>query len=692
MRTRMPTSEARNAVATVLGALLVASGALLAPGRADAATSACLLRYWVAPDGSDAAAGDRAHPFRTLERARDAARVAPDRDACGVEVVLRGGDYRLAKTFVLDPRDGGGDEREVVYRAAPGETPRLLGSVPVRDWEPRGAGRGIVRAFVGTSAATRQLWVNGFRAQRARTEAYNPYLVPTDDGYRLEQPGVATPPWSNPTDVEIFTVAQWKIMSCPVGAVAGAEIVMAQPCWKNANVFPAPWNFRLVSWLENAYEFIDEPGEWYLDGHSGWLYYRPRPGEDMTTAEVELPVLETLVDVRGELDRPVSHLRFEGLTFAYATWLRPSGPEGYVADQSGFTVTGEEHEPNLIGHVEHVTRTPGNVRLIHARHTAFTGNTFMHLGSVALDFDTGSQNDAIVNDVFRDVSSAAIQLGGVAKRDHHPDFAAQVTRDNEIANNLIESTGQDYWDAAGIYVGFTTRSTVRNNDVLDTPWSGIAIGWGWGLFDEGGFPGLPHATQGMWGDWKTPSTSRENRIVANFFRGNMSKLWDGGAIYSNGAQGTSFDDGELIAGNVATDKRPAAGSNTFYTDGGSRWVTLHENVSLENIQGHMDFGPCGLPSSWDDLCFLELPYGLDAGGCVPYGDIRYVDNYFGAFGFFDICLFDVPPVVDVTERDNHLVSSAAEVPARILRAAGRRGAGAGRVDPIHGGGGLPVVR
>jgi hypothetical protein len=308
---------------------------------------------------------------------------------------------------------------------------------------------------------------------------------------------------------------------------------------------------------------------------------------------------------------------------------------------------------------------------------------------VALDFDTGAQGNAIVNGVFSDVSSAAIQLGGVATRDHHPSHHAEITQDNEIANNLIESPGRDYWDAAGIFVGFTTRTTVRNNDVLDTPWTGIAIGWGWGLLDQGSFPGLPHATSGMWGDWTTPTTSRENRIVENRIERFLTKLWDGGAIYTNGAQGTSFDDGELIAGNVASGKRPEAGGNTFYTDGGSRWVTLFENVSLDNPVGVTDLGPCGLPSSWDTMCWLELPYGWDAGGCVAYGDLSYVDNYFLELGYYDVCLLFVPPTIDVDGIDNHRIASAADVPSRILRAVGRRGSNRA---PVRADGRLPIVR
>ena len=31
-------------------------------------------------------------------------------------------------------------------------------------------------------------------------------------------------------------------------------------------------------YAEGAFEFLDEPGEWYLDRSAGRLYYLPRPG------------------------------------------------------------------------------------------------------------------------------------------------------------------------------------------------------------------------------------------------------------------------------------------------------------------------------------------------------------------------------------------------------------------------------
>lgn len=644
----------------------------------------CTSQYWVAPDGSDSATGTQSAPFLTLERARDVIRSDGARTSCTIVVKLKGGTYRLDAPLLLDARDSGAINAPVVYQAAPGETPIISGSQAVADWTLHDPTRNIWQSQVSIATATmpRQLWVNEVRATRARTAEYPDYYIPTATGFTYRYLFGADPQfppvWKTPGDVEAVTATQWKMMRCPVAQVVNAtDVIMQNPCWKNANVFPEPWNFQLLSWLENAYEFLDEPGEWYLDSGTRTLYYMPRSGEDMATATVELPVTDTLIRGAGTATEPVIHIEFRGLSFSYATWFGPSGPDGYAVDQSGFHLVGPDHAPNVIGHDPDVVRTPGNVSFVYARNITFDGNTFSHLGAAALDFGTGSQNVVISNNIFSDISSAGIQLGGVGAQDHHPASSAELTLDNTIANNLIEYTGREFYDAAGIYIGFTTRSLVEHNDIQHVPWAGIAIGWGWGLLDPGGFAGLPKATPYEWGIYTTPSAARQNRIVHNHIQYYLEKLWDGGAIYSTGFQGTSLENGQLIAWNVAEHKRARAGGNIFYTDGGSRYITLLENVSLDNPGGYMDFGPCLKGSSFEILCLLTdvVPYGEDMGGCVPFGDLVFEGNYLrNPVDFYDICSNEYFPdaPTNISYINNREVSSSSEVPAAILDAAGRQ--------------------
>jgi hypothetical protein len=653
-----------------------------------------VIEYWVSPNAATPGNGEINSPFQNLQQAQQAIRNNPLRGEYTIYVNLRGGVYQgPSNTLTLTPKDSGSSSARVIYRAAPGETPILSGAQQVTGWQAPTGGSNIWSASVAINTPTmpRQLYVNGIRARRARSPMYPNYYTRTPTGYHYSYSGGLDPQippvWQNPTAVEAVTLTQWKMMRCPIDSIQSASNVVFQtPCWNNANVYTPPVNFQLLSWFENAYEFLQppygQPGDWYLNPTTKVLYYIPRPGEDMSTADVELPVLEKLIDARGTESEPVAYLSFENLNFMYATWYGPNGPNGYVSDQSAFLLVGPDHQPNTIGHDPDVVRTPGNVSFKYAQNILFQNNTIEHMGGAGLDFSIGSQNNQLVNNIIRDISSSGIQMGGVRPKDHHPSLPSQRTKDNWIYNNLVEFTGVEFNDAAGIFIGVTTRSTVEHNQISHVPWSGIAIGWGWGIFDPGnGFTGLqdgvPYQWPQPWGDYDTPSAAEGNRIQYNKIDHFSEKLWDSGAIYSTGFQGTSMSNGQVISGNVAEDKRPAAGSNIFYTDGGSRYITVNGNVSLNNPVGTADFGPCFLDSSIQGYCALTgiVPYGSDMGGCIPYGDLVFARNYFlNTLQFYTVCYNPNFPnfPINLSLIDNIIVHSASEVPESILNKAGRQ--------------------
>jgi hypothetical protein len=92
---------------------------------------------YVSPGGDDGAAGSRAAPFRTLFRAQTAARELARNMSADVSVNVAAGEYRLDKPLQFTPADSGTNGFRVIYRSAegPGKA-RLLGSVPLKGWQP----------------------------------------------------------------------------------------------------------------------------------------------------------------------------------------------------------------------------------------------------------------------------------------------------------------------------------------------------------------------------------------------------------------------------------------------------------------------------------------------------------------------------------------------------------------------------
>lgn len=691
---------------------------------ADADLTFPCLAFWVATNGSDSNPGTEEEPFLTLQRAQEAVRALPssafkDQD---VYVYIKEGTYRLSEPLVLTSEDSGHHGHDVIYSAAPAEDPVISGAVQVTGpWALYDVLLGIYRTQI-SPVQTRQLYVNGNRAARAMTTQW-PYGFLANyaaGGIQWTQTALNPPAWNNPAawqnpqQIEAVILTQWKMMRVPLSSISGAGsglITLQEPAWNNANVYydistgkPGEWAFFQATWFENALAFLTEPGQWYFDSSDNYLYYIPLVGEDINTADVEIPILESLIIGQGTPDAPVHNIRFEGLTFAYSTWLGPSSMDGYVSDQSGQLLVGSNHMPNVIGHDQYLVPTPGNLSFTFANNITFYGNIFQHLGAVGLEFGYGSNHNTIDSNLFTDISSSAIQIGGVTPTDSHPSDPRYILSNHMITNNLINSVAVEYQDAAGIFVGFTQYTTIKQNTIVNVPWSGIAMGWGWGLLDVGSFPGLPHATSGMWGSFSTPTPNLGCQIVQNKIVEFINVLWDGGAIYTSGQQGQAPGTGLLIQGNVAYNKRPDGGSNTIYTDGGSRYITVQSNASYNNPIGITFYNP---PPSFYDPYFLQYPpywlqndqpYGSDSGGCQTFGDINYVSNYWletplpadivaannhyhallGFYpyigeGFFAICPFlynGTTYPVNLEYQNNVMINSPADIPASILSTAG----------------------
>src|SRR2546423_6286843 len=134
-----------------------------------------------------------------------------------IVVSLAGGTYRLAGTFQLGPQDSGRNGHTVLWQAASGQTPVISGATQVTGWSQYDTGRNIWRASVPAGTQTRQLWVNGVEATRARGGT-NP------GGFSLSGTSFTTndssyQSWANVTQTEVVTDNQWKGMRCPLSSI-----------------------------------------------------------------------------------------------------------------------------------------------------------------------------------------------------------------------------------------------------------------------------------------------------------------------------------------------------------------------------------------------------------------------------------------------------------------------------------------
>jgi hypothetical protein len=640
------------------------AAAFLGIVRAGAAPAAPGQAIWVAPTGDDNNPGTEDKPIRTLAHARDLVRTRASDMSADLTVYLHGGTYRLAEPLVFDARDSGTNGHRVIYTVVQGEHPVLSGGVAITGWKLADAGRNLWSAPVPAGVTnSRQLYVNGVRAFRA-AGLLPVKLTQTPSGYTADSDVMSK--WRNPTDIEfVYTggntiwsnpeegLGSWTEPRISVAKIEGTRITMAQPCWDNSTkrvMLPPDSKFKRTAnlvgpasvgkepaFVENAFELLNTPGQWYFDRPAKTIYYMPRPGEDLARADVEIPVLESLIEGRGTPEKPIHDITFAGIQFSYATWLGPCTGEGFSEIQANYCVTGPNGyalqglcklAPGGTCPYGNWTKIPGNVSIDYGTNIQFTRDAFTHLGAAGLNLGDGSQSDLVEGCVFTDISGNGLELGGV---DLPLGTGPQITRDNRIANNHVYDVAAEYHGGIGICVGYAQRTHIEHNQIDHQPYAGISIGWG-GWPDKIEQPGQPNYSQ-------------NNVIAHNLIFDHMLVLSDGGGIYNQGLTGTSIADGLKVLGNVVRDQYSSG--HAIYTDNGSAYVTVAGNVMFH--------------TNHDNWASAHAFYYNGETG--THKDPTDIENNYWQQG-------ESKPKPYVVMKGNRLISSLDQVPASILNDAG----------------------
>ncbi|HYG22050.1 MAG TPA: hypothetical protein VEH04_04645 [Verrucomicrobiae bacterium] len=527
-------------------------------------------------------------------KARDLRRLNHPSINSGIRIFVESGTYRLTAPLLFRSEDSGTAQSPTVIEAAPGAAPTLSGGIAVRGWR-KGTGLQQVPASArehvwvapaprtgGRIVEFRQLWINDRKAVRARNPNGNELhrMIVWDRTNCFAQiPAASLLGIQDPLGpLEIIFHQQWEIAICRVSQIEhpgnAARLRFHQP--ESALQCEHPWPQPVMGtngapfFLANAIEFLDEPGEWFQEYPGGQICYWPRSGENLETAEIIAPVLETLVQAEGTRDHPASHIHFRGMRFAHTTWMRPS-LQGHVPLQAGMYLL-DAYKLSPKGTRDHsagldnqgwLGRPPGAVSVRNASHFHLERCRFEHLAMSGLDVHDGTHDGIIEGNVFRDIGGNGIQLGEFADpgfethRPFNPTDEREIATRHRVANNVLTDTANEDWGCVGIAVGFGREISVEHNDISNTSYTGISMGWGWN---------------------KAPNVMRDNRIVANHIHKVATRMCDTAGIYTLSPQ-----PGTLIASNhvhsITMSPYVSDPSHWFYLylDEGSSHITVRDN-------------------------------------------------------------------------------------------------------------------
>ena len=531
-------------------------------------------------------------PF-TIEQALQQARLARLHGEAGTAtLLLQEGVYALCQPIVIRPEDSG------IRMVAQGNVV-LSGGVQITGWKRQGkVWVADVPLWNGRPLEFRQLWVNGVKAVRARDVAdfeLMSRIRSVDKGAEhivvprqsLSMLGSLIAQSKKVREVEVEGLEMvlhemWCVANLRVKHIAAegdsAVLTFHQP--ESHIHFMHPWPSPMVTpdgvhnsafYLTGVRQLLDSPGEWWLDTRARKLYYMARAGEDMISAQVVAPALETLLKVEGTPGNPVHNVRLEGITFAHSTWMRPS-LSGHAPLQAGmymveaYKVRPQISRPNGDHKLDNqgwVGRPAAAVEVNCAEGFTLKGCHFRHTASTALDYHLYISGGSVDHCTFADIGGTAILAGSFGPEGHEahlpyvPADRKETCTGLTISNNRIDDAANEDWGAVGIGAGFVRGISIVNNEISNVSYTGISLGWGW--------------------NQQTCSMS-DNTVRGNYIHHYARHMYDTAGIYTLGSQPHSFVE-ENVVDSIYTPSYVHDPNHWFYlyTDEGSSYITVRNN-------------------------------------------------------------------------------------------------------------------
>lgn len=475
MRTKM-----RSILALSWAACLVITVAFALPNFANAANAGgpCInpnADFYVAPNGNDSWPGTMAQPFQTLNRARIAVQTLKS-EVSGrtITVLLRNGTYYLPSTWTFTSADSGTASTPILYANCPDETPVISGGQLLTGFTTTSQGHWQKTLPAGTYFT--QLWVNGSRRYVPRTTPGG-YLYITGEysttgstttvnefSYSTKTANGVPAKMANLGDVDLIVFEAWDVPHMRIASVnTTTKRIVTTSSLAHDSFFHGfiPGHRFLLANVKEALA-LNHPGDFYVDRPTAVLTYIPEAGENMGTATVVAPHLQTILQANN-----LSYVTFQGLSFEHSDWQVPKG--GFGSGQGDLGATAALNLTNSTGVV-------------------FEADTIEHTGGYGINFQgTGTAGTGLpylvqFNDgLLTDLGAGGIRVGGQATCSGSGAHTnANVPQYFHIGDNLITGGGRVAAMGWAVDVGDAHHVVVEHNEISDFYSVGVGVGFNWG--------------------------------------------------------------------------------------------------------------------------------------------------------------------------------------------------------------------
>lgn len=440
------------------------------------------IDIYVSTSGNDNQSGTAQLPLRTLQKAKDLAALHAGKSE--VNIILEDGTYYLDETLIFNSDDSGTKSLPINIRAANSGDAIISGGQELNlNWQAYHDG--IYQAQVDNNINIDQLYINGQRQRMARfpnaEEGRNLFdaweLIHTKEPDTQKDPlspeRIAT--WSNPSGayVHAMHLALWGDMHWIVRGKNDDGTLDMKGGWQNNRPSPMHPRYRMI---ENVFEELDRPSEWFFNQKEKTIYYYPSKETDITSAKVEIVRLKHLIEFRGSKAKPVCFVNLQGIVFKHAARSFMENKEQLLRSDwtmyRGGAIVYDGAEDCRITDCE-FDQLGGN--------SIFVNNYNRRLNFKACYIHHGGANGiAFVGDPAM-VRSPMFRYG---KQDFEKIDRTPGAKDDNYPQNclvedcLITMTGRDEKQTAPIQISMSHNITIRHCSIYDVPRAGINISEG----------------------------------------------------------------------------------------------------------------------------------------------------------------------------------------------------------------------
>jgi hypothetical protein len=431
------------------------------------------VTLYVSQLGKPRAVGTKALPFSNLASAVEKAATLKNKD---VIINMAKGTYYLDETLKIQSSSFHASSLEI-HGAQDGETIISAGRKLQLVWNK--ASNGIMSAVVPKGIVFERLYLNG----KLQTLARYPNFDANARFYNGTAADAVSPKkvasWKNPAGGYLHGLhsGEWGSFDFRIlGKNSNNELVL-KGGYQNNRPSPLHTDRRFV---ENIFEELDAPGEWYLDKTKSVLYYFPQEGMDLKAAIIEVSRFKNSIELLGTAAVPLKNINLKRLTF--------------VHNERSFMDT---KEPLLRS--DWTMYRGGAVLVDGTEHASIVACKFQGLGGNAIVFSNYNLLGLVQHCHIYEIGASAVSFVGSPKSVRSPMFnydeqqplnkidlvPGPLTKDYpqlcSVDNNLFHNLGEIEKQATGVQISMSSEISVTYNSIYHTPRAGINIGDGnWG--------------------------------------------------------------------------------------------------------------------------------------------------------------------------------------------------------------------